>query len=279
MAAFVQPQPFAMRQVGGADDHVVGAVCRRAAGARLPFALAGRRVLRRARAQRGIEQRDIKMERLGRRRTPAARSGSLPRPRAQNVPPAPRSARSISGVGGLARLMRPHRDPQIAQTVRARLGEAHASDRCRSGRGRRARRARARRSRAERASGPMTEISVIAAAFGSEWPRGGHRPQVGLWPNTPQKCAGTRIEPPMSLPISSPVNPAASAAAAAARGAARRARGVPRIGGGAVDRVVALPVAPARPARWSCRIPPRPPPPAAARRARRCSARCSRRSS
>ena len=30
----------------------------------------------------------------------------------------------------------------------------------------------------------------------------------------PQKCAGQRIEPPMSLPSSSGVNPAATAAAA-----------------------------------------------------------------
>jgi len=34
-----------------------------------------------------------------------------------------------------------------------------------------------------------------------------------LSPNTPQKWAGLRIDPPMSLPSSKPVSPAASAAA------------------------------------------------------------------
>ena len=46
-----------------------------------------------------------------------------------------------------------------------------------------------------------------------EWPRIGHSPQVGLCPKMPQKWAGTRIDPPMSVPISSPLNPAATAAA------------------------------------------------------------------
>ena len=38
-------------------------------------------------------------------------------------------------------------------------------------------------------------------------------PHVGLWPKTPQKCAGLRIEEPMSLPASSAGKSAASAAA------------------------------------------------------------------
>ena len=49
---------------------------------------------------------------------------------------------------------------------------------------------------------------------GKSWPRVGSRPWLGLWPNTPQKWAGTRIEPPMSEPSSSATMPAASAAAA-----------------------------------------------------------------
>ena len=53
----------------------------------------------------------------------------------------------------------------------------------------------------------------MAAAPASEWPRGGISPQVGLWPYTPQECAGWRIEPAMSDPISSPEKPAAIAAA------------------------------------------------------------------
>ena len=71
----------------------------------------------------------------------------------------------------------------------------------------------ASRSNAERASGPITEMSVGLTLSSRTWPRGGTRPQVGLWPNTPQKWAGLRIEPPMSLPISRPVRPAARAAA------------------------------------------------------------------
>src|SRR5262249_49213095 len=48
---------------------------------------------------------------------------------------------------------------------------------------------------------------------GSDWPWRGTMPHVGLWPNTPQKCAGLRIDEPMSLPASGAVSPAASAAA------------------------------------------------------------------
>ena len=44
-------------------------------------------------------------------------------------------------------------------------------------------------------------------------PRSGTTWTVGLWPYTPQKCAGTRIDPPMSLPTGRYVSPAASAAA------------------------------------------------------------------
>jgi hypothetical protein len=56
-------------------------------------------------------------------------------------------------------------------------------------------------------------MSVGVRAPPRAWPRMGSRFQVGLWPNTPQKCAGLRMKPPMSLPISRPVRPAASAAA------------------------------------------------------------------
>ena len=42
------------------------------------------------------------------------------------------------------------------------------------------------RSSAERAIGPITEMSAADAALKSEWPRIEHRPQVGLWPNSPQ---------------------------------------------------------------------------------------------
>ena len=59
---------------------------------------------------------------------------------------------------------------------------------------------------------------------------------------TPQKCAGQRNDPPMSEPSSSATKPAASAAAAPPDDPPGRARQVPRIVGGAVDLVVALPV-------------------------------------
>merc|ERR1719188_2343420 len=46
-----------------------------------------------------------------------------------------------------------------------------------------------------------------------EWPWKGTMPYVGLCPQTPQKCAGFRMEPPMSEPSSSAESPAAMAAA------------------------------------------------------------------
>src|SRR5690242_18947716 len=44
----------------------------------------------------------------------------------------------------------------------------------------------------------------------------GTRPKLGFRPNTPQKCAGMRIEPAPSLPWCSGPNPAATAAPAPA---------------------------------------------------------------
>ena len=69
------------------------------------------------------------------------------------------------------------------------------------------------RSKADRARGPATAMSVCVSASNRPCPRTETKFQLGLWPNTPQKCAGLRIDPPMSLPISKPVKPAASAAA------------------------------------------------------------------
>src|SRR5215813_7663438 len=72
------------------------------------------------------------------------------------------------------------------------------------------------RSSADRAIGPTTARSPIAGvggAGGRLYPRIGTRPRVGLWPNTPQKCAGTRMEPPISEPIERAPKPAARAAA------------------------------------------------------------------
>src|SRR5271166_6737943 len=70
------------------------------------------------------------------------------------------------------------------------------------------------RSSTERAIGPRTARYVPAQAGtpGGVCPRKGTRSKVGLWAQTPQKCAGTRSEPPMSLPSDRGPKPAASAA-------------------------------------------------------------------
>ena len=64
-----------------------------------------------------------------------------------------------------------------------------------------------------RASGPTTFTSSAGSPASSACPRTGTTPQVGLCPYTPQKCAGIRIEPLLSLPTSSALKPAASALA------------------------------------------------------------------
>src|SRR5215470_17053894 len=72
------------------------------------------------------------------------------------------------------------------------------------------------KSAALRAIGPITARSPrtgFAGVCGGNAPRCGTRSRLGLWENTPQKCAGARSEPPMSEPNSSGTNPAASAAA------------------------------------------------------------------
>ena len=72
-------------------------------------------------------------------------------------------------------------------------------------------RARSSALRAERADHVDVDRRRLRPAATGPWR--GMMPQVGLWPYTPQKCAGLRIDEPMSLPASSPVSPAASAAA------------------------------------------------------------------
>src|SRR2546422_4159104 len=56
------------------------------------------------------------------------------------------------------------------------------------------------RSSAVRAIGPTTPSSANGPREGGKWPVVGIRPGVGLSPQMPLKCAGTRIEPPPSLP-------------------------------------------------------------------------------
>ena len=116
------------------------------------------------------------------------------------------------GIRCLARLLGPNSDAQILQTGKTRGREVEGQA------GFVGVRASQDVQRGDQVGGGAAE----GADDGDVRPRGGtgdrvavvgQQANVGLWPNTPQKCAGTRIEPPMSLPISNPVSPAASAAA------------------------------------------------------------------
>src|SRR5262245_49116464 len=74
------------------------------------------------------------------------------------------------------------------------------------------------RSPALLAIGPATARSTDTGTEsegvpGGPMPRMGTTPYVGLWAKTPQKLAGTRNDPPISLPNSRETYPAASAAA------------------------------------------------------------------
>src|SRR3954464_4060680 len=65
-------------------------------------------------------------------------------------------------------------------------------------------------SRTDLARGPSTDSVFQPRKPGSL----GTRPNVGLWPTTPQNDAGMRIEPPPSVPNAIEVIPAATDAAA-----------------------------------------------------------------
>ena len=65
-------------------------------------------------------------------------------------------------------------------------------------------------SRTDRAIGPSTESVFQPLKPGSF----GTSPKVGLWPTTPQKDAGIRIDPPPSVPRASEVQFAATDAPA-----------------------------------------------------------------
>src|SRR5215472_4224309 len=64
-----------------------------------------------------------------------------------------------------------------------------------------------------RAMGPTTPIQPKAPADEGKCPVAGTRPGVGFNPQMPQKWAGTRMEPPPSLPTPPIEQPAAMAAA------------------------------------------------------------------
>src|SRR5579863_2694009 len=69
------------------------------------------------------------------------------------------------------------------------------------------------RSAMVRAIGPTTPSQPKALFPAGKWPVAGMRPGVGLSPQMPQKCAGTRIDPPPSLPTPPAEHPDAIAAA------------------------------------------------------------------
>jgi hypothetical protein len=57
------------------------------------------------------------------------------------------------------------------------------------------------RSSARRAMGPVVLMRQWAPEYSGNCPVPGTSPPVGLCPNTPLQNAGTRIEPPKSVPI------------------------------------------------------------------------------
>src|SRR5256885_17086871 len=71
----------------------------------------------------------------------------------------------------------------------------------------------ARTSLTVRAIGPTTPSQENAPPLAGKCPVAGMRPGVGFNPQIPQKCAGTRIEPPPSLPTPPIEQPDAIAAA------------------------------------------------------------------
>ena len=92
-----------------------------------------------------------------------------------------------------------------------------------------------------RAIGPTTPVSANGPPQGGKCPVAGTRPGVGLRPQMPLKCAGTRIDPPPSLPTPPADRPAAMAAASPPLDSAWRAIERPRAVGVAVERVVGFP--------------------------------------
>ena len=80
-----------------------------------------------------------------------------------------------------------------------------------------------------RAMGPIAPRIENGPTHGGRWPRPGMRPGVGLSEQMPVKCAGTRTEPPLSLPSPAADMPAAMRRRLASARSARRALQVPWI--------------------------------------------------
>ena len=163
--------------------------------------------------------------------------------------PASRSARAarIAGVAQLERdrdqASRRRRSPPAGPRSRRRPGR-RARPRARSvdrRRGRRSTRRTGIRSSARRASGPVASSRASRARWGPGSGRcAGRARRCGLWPKTPLKNAGSRIEPPMSVPSPNGANAGADRGALAARGAAGGAGRVVGVVGAPPDAVLGL---------------------------------------
>ena len=187
------------RRVGAAAAHRVGhqPAEARAAG---PRPRSAARAVRPTRASRRGTAGSPSSPRAARRAPPRPRRRAAPAPRGcgrceARAPPGSRSRRRRSPREGPRSRPRPGR--RAARRARSR--------RCRPVRRRCAgaasgprRGARAGRCRAARAA-------LVGVGY---WPVCGTRPPVGLWPKTPLKNAGMRIEPPMSVPRPNGATPA-----------------------------------------------------------------------
>ena len=122
MPAFVQPQPFAMRQIGGADRTARRCSCRREQAAPcVPACVPARRPA--ACAQRRVEQRDVKPKRLGRVEIWPRGAADLGAFVLQVAPPARRSAqRCRRRSRGPARATRPRCADPTQRACRAAGG-------------------------------------------------------------------------------------------------------------------------------------------------------------
>ena len=109
------------------------------------------------------------------------------------------------------------------------------------------------RSSTDRAIGPNTLTSArLRCSVGDRGTRTWMAPKLGLWPYAPQNDDGTRIEPPMSVPISNSGRSHRHCGRRAAGRTTWRTSEVPGVVGRPEDLVVALVVT--RPPRcWSCR--------------------------
>ena len=97
------------------------------------------------------------------------------------------------------------------------------------------------RSATVRAMGPTTPSRANGPTDAGKCPVAGMRPGVGLSPQIPLKCAGTRMEPPPSLPTPPAEHPLAMAAASPPLDPPGVRDKIPRIVGTSVKQIVSLP--------------------------------------